>query len=399
MPLQDSQCKNAVTPDKGVTKLFDGGGLFLQIDNKGRKYWRLQYYRPNDKKKDILAIGIYPSMSLKTARLKRDEAKLLIAAGIDPKQRQKQQDDAAKENTTNTFESVARQWHDNRKDDGNRWSVDHAQRVIRSLELHVFPVLGGNTVTDVMPLDVLNTVKAVEARGTLDTAHRVLDVIRQVFAYAVKLRLCVFNPASDLSSELKKKIKKNYPHITDELKLGELLQAIEQWNGTPTVRALLRISPYVFTRPSEVRLMKWSELDLDAGVWTKQPDDMKNGLAHVVPLCTQAISIIQDLQPFSGRFEYVFWNVAHKQPLSEGATRKALERLGYKGQFSPHGWRHTASTLLHEQGFNTMWIEAQLAHKDSNEIRDTYNHAKYLNDRRTMMQAWADYLDGLKYVY
>ena len=203
MPLQDTQCRSATPPDKGVTKLFDGGGLFLQIDNKGRKYWRLQYYRPNDKKKDILAIGVYPFVSLKAARLKRDEAKLLIAAGIDPKQRQREQSEAGSANTTNTFESVARQWHDNRKDDGNRWSADHAHRVIRSLELHVFPVLGENPVTDIMPLDVLNTVKAVEARGTLDTAHRVLDVIRQVFAYAVKLRLCVFNPASDLSSELK----------------------------------------------------------------------------------------------------------------------------------------------------------------------------------------------------
>ena len=397
MPLQDTQCRSVTPPTKGVVKLFDGGGLFLQIDHKGRKYWRMQYYRPSDKKKDILAIGVYPQVSLKAARIKRDEARLLIAANIDPKQQQREQVAAeAHSNDPNTFESAARQWHNNRKDDDNRWSVEHAHRVIRSLELHAFPLLGNSAITEIMPLDVLNTIKAVEARGTVDTAHRVLDVIRQVFAYAVKLRLCVFNPASDLSSELKTHIPQNYPHITDELKLGELLQAIEHWNGTPTVRALLKISPYVFTRPSEVRLMKWSELDLEAGLWTKQADEMKNGIAHVVPLCTQAVAIIQELQPFSGRFEYVFWNVAHKQPLSEGATRKALERLGYKGQFSPHGWRHTASTLLHEQGFNTMWIEAQLAHKDSNEIRDTYNHAKYLNDRRAMMQAWADYLDSLK---
>ena len=189
---------------------------------------------------------------------------------------------------------------------------------------------------------------------------------------------------------------KNYPSITNEEELTQLLRAIETWNGTPTVRALLAISPYVFARPSEVRLMKWQEIDFEHALWQREAKDMKNGIAHIVPLSRQALAILESLKPFSGRFDYVFWNHNSQQALSEGATRKALERMGYKGKFTPHGWRHTASTLLHEQGFNSMWIETQLAHKDQNQIRSTYNHAQYLHDRKQMMQVWADYLDSLK---
>lgn len=392
--LTDKQINAIKPPEKGSMKKADSGGLYIEIYANGSKQWRLKYRRPHDKKEDRLTFGRYPDISLKTARILQAEAKSLIQDGIDPKQHHKQQ--IAQVDNSHTFEVIARQWHSNRKDDNNRWTTGHATRILRSLEIHVFPYLGGKDLGAIMPLDVLTVAKNIEAGGKGDTAHRVLDVMRQVFAYGVKMRLCVFNPASDLSSELKTHVSKNYPSITDEKELGKLLANIDQWNGTPTVRALLKISPYVFTRPSEVRLMRWCELDLEAGLWTKEADQMKNGIAHVVPLSNQVIAILEDLKPFSGRFEYVFWNHATKQALSEGATRKALERMGYKGQFTPHGWRHTASTRLHEQGFNTMWIEAQLAHKDNNEIRGTYNHAQYLNDRRTMMQTWADYLDGLK---
>ena len=392
MPLQDSQCKNAVTPAKGVTKLFDGGGLFLQVDSKGRKYWRLQYYRPSDKKKDVVAIGVYPDVSLKEARLKQAEIKLQLADGIDPKQQQK----VIEQEALMTFEIVARQWHSNRKDGDTRWTPKHAEKMIARLENHVFPIIGGKQLSTIKPLEILALAKKVEETGKTYTAHKVLEVVRQVFTYGITIQACEYNPASDLSGELKSHVPQNFPSITDEEKLKELLQKLESYGGTPSVRALLRLSPYVFTRPSEVRLMKWAELDLNTGIWTKEAKDMKNRLAHIVPLSRQAKALLEELKPFSGHHEYVFWNNASGKPVSDGACRQALNRMGYKGEFTPHGWRHTASTLLHEQGFNTMWIEAQLSHKDTNKVRGTYNKAAYIKDRRTMMQASADYLDGLK---
>lgn len=296
----------------------------------------------------------------------------------------------------NTFEAVARKWHADQAAKPDKWKPDHAGRVIRSLELHIFPDLARRQIGEIMPLEVLGLLQRLEAAGKHDTAHKVYDVVNQVFRYAVMLRLCIFNPAAELRGELAQVEQKHYRTITDPEKIGGLLRALDGYTGSPQTRALLQLSPYVFARPSELRLLRWCEIDWEARQYRKDGEEMKNGIGHIVPLSRQAIAILEGLKPVTGHHEFVFANIGSKKPLSEGAARKALARLGFLDQITPHGFRHMASTRLNEMGFNSDWIERQLAHKDPNTTRTAYNHAEYLEQRADMVQAWADYLDGLK---
>lgn len=391
LPLTDSQCKKLQPPNQ----LSDGGGLSLQARGNG-KYWRFRYYRPSDNKRDEMRLGIYPEMSLKAAREKREELRGLIAKGIDPKQYRQNEEKRQAEQLSNTFEAVARKWHADQAAKPNKWKPDHARRVIRSLELHIFPDLARRPINEIMPLEVLGLLQRLESAQKYDTAQKVYDVVNQVFRYAVKLRLSVFNPAAELRGELAKVEQTHYRTITDPKRIGELLRALDSYTGMPQTRALLQLSPYVFARPSELRSLRWCEIDREAGQYRKSGEDMKNGIAHIVPLSRQALAILDGLKPVTGHYEFVFYNTSKKQPLSEGAVRKALERLGFLEEITQHGFRHMASTILHEMGFNSDWIERQLAHKDPNTTRTAYNHAEYLEQRADMVQKWADYLDELK---
>lgn len=392
-PITDSQCKKLSAPPNRTAQLSDGGGLVLQADKNG-KHWRFRYYRPHDKKRDEMRLGSYPETSLKEARIKREELRRLIAQGIDPKQHKHSETQAAE--TAYTFEAIARKWHAAQAAKPDKWKPDHARRVIRSLELHIFPGIGSRPIGEIMPLEILELLQRLEAQGKNDTAHKVYDVVNQAFRYAVRLRLCLFNPAAELRDELANTSQNHYRTITNPDEIGKLLKALDSYTGNPQTRALLRLAPYVFARPSELRLLRWAEIDTIAQQYRKDGSDMKNGIAHVVPLSRQAMAIINELKPITGHREFVFTNQSTKKPLSEGAARKALERLGFLDRITPHGFRHMASTRLNELGFNPEWIERQLAHKDPNTIRAAYNHAEYLEQRRQMMQYWADHLDTLK---
>lgn len=232
--------------------------------------------------------------------------------------------------------------------------------------------------------------------GKRDTTHKVYDVINQVFSYAVRIGLCQFNPASELRRELATVKQTHFAHILDKNEIGKLLRAIDSYTGLPQVCVLLKISPYVFSRPSEIRLMKWSEIDFENALWYKSGENMKNGLDHIVPLSRQVLELILSLKPVTGHYEYVFFNKSKKQALSDGTAARAMHRLGYKGIATMHGFRHMASTHLNEMEYNRDWIEAQLAHKDSNTTRAVYNQAQYLSQRQKMMQEWVDFLDELK---
>lgn len=401
-PLTDSQCKNLALPAKGINQLSDGHGLSLQADSKGGKYWRLRYYHPHTKKREEIRLGIYPDVSLKAARVKREEIRALLEKGIDPKQHQQEQEIKQRNQALNSFEAVARKWHTDQQAKPDKWTPEHAHRLLRSLELHIFPDIGQRPIAEIMPLEVLSLLQRLEAAGKYDTAHKVYDVVNQVFSYAVRLRICVFNPAAELRRELAQVKQQSFHHLSDPAEIGQLLRDIDGYTGTPQVRILLKLSPYVFTRPAELRMMKWAELDWDNGIWEKSGEGerkgerMKNGLDFLIPLSRQAAALIEQMKPITGHYDYVFWNKGTGQPFSEAAASKALHRLGYKDKQTMHGFRHIASTALNEQGFNGDWVERQLAHKDPNQTRKTYNKAEYLEQRTAMMQAYADYLDSLK---
>ena len=401
-PLTDSQCKNLALPAKGINQLSDGHGLSLQADSKGGKYWRLRYYHPHTKKREEIRLGIYPDVSLKAARVKREEIRALLEKGIDPKQHQQEQEIKQRNQALNSFEAVARKWHTDQQAKPDKWTPEHAHRLLRSLELHIFPDIGQRPIVEIMPLEVLSLLQRLEAAGKYDTAHKVYDVVNQVFSYAVRLRICVFNPAAELRRELAQVKQQSFHHLSDPAEIGQLLRDIDGYTGTPQVRILLKLSPYVFTRPAELRMMKWAELDWDNGIWEKSGEGeqkgerMKNGLDFLIPLSRQAAALIEQMKPITGHYDYVFWNKGTGQPFSEAAASKALHRLGYKDKQTMHGFRHIASTALNEQGFNGDWVERQLAHKDPNQTRKTYNKAEYLEQRTAMMQAYADYLDSLK---
>ena len=401
-PLTDSQCKNLALPAKGINQLSDGHGLSLQADSKGGKYWRLRYYHPHTKKREEIRLGIYPDVSLKAARVKREELRALLEKGIDPKQHQQEQEIKQRNQALNSFEAVARKWHTDKQAKPDKWTPEHAHRLLRSLELHIFPDIGQRPIAEIMPLEVLSLLQRLEAAGKYDTAHKVYDVVNQVFSYAVRLRICVFNPAAELRRELAQVKQQSFHHLSDPAEIGQLLRDIDGYTGTPQVRILLKLSPYVFTRPAELRMMKWAELDWDNGIWEKSGEGerkgerMKNGLDFLIPLSRQAAALIEQMKPITGHYDYVFWNKGTGQPFSEAAASKALHRLGYKDKQTMHGFRHIASTALNEQGFNGDWVERQLAHKDPNQTRKTYNKAEYLEQRTAMMQAYADYLDSLK---
>ena len=401
-PLTDSQCKNLALPAKGINQLSDGHGLSLQADSKGGKYWRLRYYHPHTKKREEIRLGIYPDVSLKAARVKREELRALLEKGIDPKQHQQEQEIKQRNQALNSFEAVARKWHADQQAKPDKWTPEHAHRLLRSLELHIFPDIGQRPIAEIMPLEVLSLLQRLEAAGKYDTAHKVYDVVNQVFSYAVRLRICVFNPAAELRRELAQVKQQSFHHLSDPAEIGQLLRDIDGYTGTPQVRILLKLSPYVFTRPAELRMMKWAELDWDNGIWEKSGEGerkgerMKNGLDFLIPLSRQAAALIEQMKPITGHYDYVFWNKSTGQPFSEAAASKALHRLGYKDKQTMHGFRHIASTALNEQGFNGDWVERQLAHKDPNQTRKTYNKAEYLEQRTAMMQAYADYLDSLK---
>ncbi len=391
MALSDLSIRNAKPSDKPY-KLPDEKGLFLLIHPNGSKYWR-QKYRFNGKEK-LLAFGVYPDISLKDARARRDDARKLLANGIDPGEAKKAQKAAGMERAANSFEVVAREWFSKNRD---TWAPSHADKIITRLERDVFPWLGSKATTDISAPDVLAVLHRIEKRGTLDTAHRAKGNISQVMRYAIATGRAERDPCPDLRGALPPARETNFPSITDPVKVAELLRAMDAFSGTLVVKAALLLAPLLFVRPGELRQAEWKDFDLDKAEWRYYVTKTKSD--HSVPLATQAITILKDLHPLTGHGRYVFPGRDPQKAMSEAAVNAALRRMGYdtKTEITGHGFRAMARTILAEELHQKPEvIEHQLAHKVPDALGTAYNRTKFLKERKAMMQLWADYLEKLK---
>jgi integrase len=374
-------------------RLWDGRGMYLEISPKGGKWWRFKYWF--DGRERRMSLGVYPDVSLADAREKREEARRKVAAGVDPAEVRKAAAIALVESTENTFEAIAREWFGLFS---KQWVGAHADKIIRRLELNVFPWIGTRPVKAITAPELLAVLRRVESRGANETAHRALQVCGRIFRFAVATGRAERDPSRDLSGALAPTKEKHLASITDPEGVGSLLRAIDAYSGSWITRCALRLSPLVFVRPGELRAAQWSEFDFEKAEWRIPATRMKMRVQHVVPLSTQAIAVLRDLQPLTGRFAFAFPGVRSRfRPMSENTITAALRRMAYSGQdMTGHGFRSMASTLLNEQGWNRDAIERQLSHGERDAVRAAYNYAQHLPERRKMMQAWADYLDQLK---
>ncbi|MCG8053847.1 MAG: tyrosine-type recombinase/integrase [Candidatus Thiodiazotropha endolucinida] len=390
MPLTATSVKNA-KPGPKTVKMFDSGGLYLEVSPKGGKWWRLKYRFAGKEKR--LALGVYPTVTLKEARDRREAAKKQLSNGIDPSAARKAE--KLTDSVENSFEAVAREWHDKFKPG---WTPGHAHTLIRRLERDVFPHLGSRPIGKIEPPEFLQVLRRIEDRGTLETAHRIKHVSGQVFRYAVATGRATRDPTADLKGALPPAKVKHFSSITDPKGIGELLRAIDGYKGGAASRTALQLAPLVFVRPGELRHAEWSEIDFAKAEWRIPAEKMKMRTVHIVPLSRQALKILQELQAITGRSAYVFPSIrTNRRPMSDNTVNAALRRMGYtKEEMTGHGFRSIASTLLHEQGWPSDVIERQLAHQERNSVKAAYNYAEYLPERRKMMQAWADFLDCLK---
>lgn len=392
MPLSDQTCKKA-KPEAKPCKLADGGGLYLLVAPTGGKLWRLAY-RFGGKQK-TLAFGAYPAVTLARARELREEARRLLADGIDPGELKKATKTQQAERAANSFEVVAREWY---AKFSPGWAAGHADKILRRLERDVFPWIGGRPVAEVTAPEVLAVVRRIEGRGALETAHRAQQNCGQVFRYAVATGRATRDPTGDLKGALPPTRAKHFAAIIEPRAVGELLRAFDGFKGSFQVACALKLAPLVFVRPGELRAARWADFDLDAGVWRYVTSKTKT--EHVVPLARQAVAILRELEPFSGHREYLFPGARDpKKPMSEAAINAALRRLGYdtKTEITGHGFRAMARTILAEElGARIEAVEHQLAHAVQDALGTAYNRTKFIKERTAMMQAWADWLDRTK---
>jgi integrase len=388
MPLTETTVK-AAKPAAKPYKRFDDRGLYLLVTPEGGRWWRLKY-RYAGRERGI-SLGTYPDVSLKAARDRRDAARRLVAAGIDPSAQRKSEKLAR----ALTFEALAREWLELKK--SALATLTHRKRAQR-FEDHVFPYLGSRPIGAITPADLLAVLRRVEARGKHETAHRLRSESGQIFRYAIATGRAERDVTADLRGALAPVVVRNHAAITEPARIGELLRAIEGYRGQPATECALKLLPLVFVRPGELRGAEWSELDLDAAEWRIPAARMKMREPHLVPLSRQAVALLRDLEPITGAGRYLFPSLrTAERPISSNTLNAALRRLGYSGdEMVSHGFRSMASTCLNEQGWHPDLIELQLAHAERNEVRGAYNRAQRLEERRQMMQAWADYLDGLR---
>ncbi len=391
-------------PKEKTYKLADGGGLYLEITTRGSKYWRMKYYRPTDKKEDRLAFGVYPTVSLADARARRDEAKKLIAQGIDPKAEKKGAYAGVK--GKHTFEKVARDWHASNK----RWSEDHGNRIMRSLEHYIFPHIGRLDISTLRTSQLLAPIKTVDAEGKHDIAQRVQQRVTSIMRYAVQNDILDSNPANDMAGALSTVKSKHHPALPHE-RLPEFLSRLSRYHGRLITRIAVELTLLTFVRSSELRFARWEELDLENAVWkipaTRKAIEgvkfsergMKMKTEHIVPLSHQAVILFKSLRKLSGDCEVMFPNDHDPQKvMSESTVNNALRGMGYdtKTDVCGHGFRTMARGAMGESGlWNDDAIERQLSHVERKSVRAAYIHtSKHLDERRLMVQWWADYLDA-----
>lgn len=401
--LTDADCRNAVCPQGAKrARLTDDAGLYLEISPGGSKRWFWKFYPGG--KESRLALGAYPKMTLKEARRQRDDARLVRKSGASPVQQRQAQRVAKVARAATTFEAVAREFH-GAKCAG--WSASHAKTWLRCCEKDLFPHIGSLPLAEVSLPHLLQTVRKVEARGAGYTARTLVEYAGQVFLYGMHNGLCSANPARDARGALAVRPARHMGAVLEPGKAAELLRAIDAYAGQPTTRAALALSALLFQRPGNIRTMEWAEIDADAAMWAIPAAKMKrrlhgkiNGRPHLVPLAAQALAILADLRPLTGAGRYVFPSLlSNERPMSENTVTTALRRMGYaKEEATAHGFRAMARTLMIERlpGIPADVIEAQLDHGKSGPLGSAYDRADYVEQRRAMMQAWADYLDRLR---
>ena len=380
---------DAAKPREKAYKLADGAGLYLEVVPSGSRYWRMKY-RFNGKEKRM-AFGVYPAVSLAQARALRDEAKKKLAEGIDPSFAKKEEKLVRDVQLNNTFQAVALEWHGTKV---SRWSEGYASDILEAFNKDIFPYIGQQPVNEIKPLLLLNVLRRMESRGATEKAKKVRQRCSEVFRYAIVTGRAEYNPAADLTSAMSGHESKHYPFLTVE-ELPDFFKALSGYTGSPLIVLAARLLILTGVRTGELRGAFWSEFDLEKAVWEIPAERMKMKRPHLVPLSTQALEIVQQLKVMSGQYPLVFpGRNDPRKTMSEASINQVFKRIGYTGKVTGHGFRHTMSTILHEEGFNTAWIETQLAHVDKNAIRGTYNHALYLEGRKEMMQWYGDYVDS-----
>ncbi|WP_164271851.1 integrase arm-type DNA-binding domain-containing protein [Stenotrophomonas sp. B1-1] len=393
MPLTDTAIRKA-KPTATVQKLRDGGGLYLLLRPDGARWWRWDYRRPVTGKRNTLSFGTYPEVSLAAARERHAAGRRLLADGIDPGEQRKAHKVATLDSTTNTFEAIAAEHLAMR---AKKLSAGSVKRERRLIEKDLNPIIGGRPVAAISARELLEPLRKIEARGAVETAHRARMLASLVFRYAIATGRAERNPAEDLKGALASPESQHFASITDPPLVGGLLRAMHGYQGSPVVRAALRLAPLVFVRPGELRQARWADIDLDAGQWRFIAT--KTGQPHIVPLAVQAVAILRELEPLTGRGPYVFPSMLGKgRPMSENTVNGALRRLGFDSDtMTGHGFRAMARTVLDEVlGFRPDYIEHQLAHAVRDPNGRAYNRTAHLAERAKMMQAWADYLDTLR---
>jgi integrase len=397
MPLTDTEIRRAKARQKAY-KLFDEKGMYLLVSTTGARLWRLKY-RVLQKEK-VLALGQYPECTLAEARDARDAARRLLRSGADPGAVRRDERREQQTRAGNTFEILAREWHANQK---AKWTEHHAATILRRIEAHLLPLLGSRAIAEIEAPELLDALRAIErnaranARGSNEIAHRMLQASGQIFRYAIATGRARRNPSVDLRGALKAKERTRNHAALSQTELPAFIKKLKAYDGQPQTKLAMRLLLLTFVRTGELRGAEWSEFELDKAQWRIPAERMKMRSEHIVPLSTQAIEVVHELQKLNGARRHVFGNQAnHEKPMSENTLLFALYRMGYHSRATAHGFRATASTILNEQGFRPDVIERQLAHVERNKVRAAYHRTEYLPERRKMMQHWADYLQFIE---
>lgn len=390
--LNDTQVKNAKTkPDGKQAKYTDGGGLYLLVMKSG-KYWRYDFTYQG--KRQTLAIGVYPDISLKLARNKHQEARGLLASGINPSEHKKAAIAEQIAKSKNSFEIIGREWH---KIHFKQSTEGHKKQILTRLEADLFPYIGKKPITEIEAPEILKCLRRIENRGAISTAHRVKTDAARIFHYAIATGRATGDPTPNLKGALTPEDKKHFPAITDPKEIGELLRDILDYNGTPETITALQLLAYLFQRPTEIRHMEWSEISFETAQWTIPAEKMKRNKEHIVPLPTQVIALLNKMKPLTGHLKYVFPAKSNvSKPINKNTLPAAIHRMGYdKYTMTAHGFRALASTRLYEMDYASDLIEKQLSHRVGNEVRRAYDRSQHITQRTEMMQQWANYLDTL----
>lgn len=397
MPLTDTACKNAKPKEKQY-KLADGNGLYLLVMPNGRRYWRLKYRV--DGKEKVLAFGVYPEVSLSEAREKKQEARKLLRAETDPAQAKREEKRLAVLNRENSFEAVAREWHENRKES---WTEQYGINVMRRLEMDMFPSLGSRPIADIEPPDMLAAIRQIEKRGALDVSKRIAQVCGQIFRYAIATGRAKRNPVPDIKDAFRPTVKGHFAAI-DADDIPTFIRTLERNDARlfPITRIAIRLMLLTFVRTSNLINAQWEDFDLESGIWVIPSTHMKQRKAaklnpknsHTVPLCKQAIELLTELHLYSPGKLLFPGRTNHKKPMSNNTILGALKRMGYQGEMTGHGFRALAMSALKEKlGYRHEVVDRQLAHAHKSAVDAAYDRAKFMDERKVMMQAWADYLD------